>query len=116
MRVARKATNLTQEGLATQLGITFQQLQKYEKGVNRISASRLHYAARILGVPVAFFFPQAEAEAPAGSATNHPIADAMSFLSSEDGIELCRLFSRIEDAAVRRQVIDLLRSIAKSLQ
>jgi transcriptional regulator with XRE-family HTH domain len=114
MRVARKAVNLTQEALAAQLGVTFQQLQKYEKGVNRISASRLHHAARVLGVPVAFFFPdadQGETEPAEGSAYS---PDTLDSFSRVDGLELSRAFSEIADATVRRRVIELVRSIARS--
>ncbi|HEX2255966.1 MAG TPA: helix-turn-helix domain-containing protein [Afifellaceae bacterium] len=116
VRVARKALNLTQEALATQLGITFQQLQKYEKGINRISASRLHHAAKVLGVPVAFFFPETEAAPPAEAGLSQPIGQTMDFLGTMDGVELSRAFAGIEDAAVRRQVIELVRSIAASSQ
>lgn len=115
MRVARKAMNLTQEALAAQLGVTFQQLQKYEKGVNRISASRLHYAARVLGVPVAFFFPEAEEDEPDAAVENPAYSPkALESLSSVDGLELSRAFSEITDPTVRRRVIELVRSIAGS--
>jgi transcriptional regulator with XRE-family HTH domain len=115
IRLARKALDMTQEALAGQLGITFQQLQKYEKGINRISASRLHHAARVLGVPVGFFFPAAEpAEPSEAGVTRTAMAETMDVLSTIDGIELSRAFAKIEDAAVRKRVLDLVRSIALS--
>jgi len=113
VRLARKALDLTQEALADRLGVTFQQLQKYEKGVNRMSASRLHQAAVVLGVPVSFFFPEGAAAPAAGSATDQPLA-TMEFVNTEEGVELNRAFSQINNAAVRQRVIDLVQSLARS--
>ena len=107
VRLQRINLGLTQGAVAGQLGVTFQQVQKYEKGTNRIGASRLQRIAQILRVPIGFFF-----EEPAGSdAFNGVPVDAPSFLTS-DGIRLNRAFVTIKDAGVRRRLIDLVRSIA----
>lgn len=113
LRLGRKMLNVSQEKLAENLGVTFQQVQKYENGSNRISASRLHEAARILDVPVSFFFPEVEPPELAGSRS--AVGDAtsmMDFLSSTEGLELNRAFSQIKDSRMRRQVLELIRSIA----
>lgn len=110
LRLGRKMLNVSQEKLAENLGVTFQQVQKYENGTNRISASRLHQAARILDVPVSFFFPEAKTAGKgcvAGDASS-----MMDFLSSSEGLELNRAFSQIKDSRMRRQVLELIRSIA----
>ena len=113
LRLRRKMLNLSQERLAERLGITFQRVQKYEKGTNRVGASRLYQLARVLEVPVAFFFPEpAEQQAPAGMSEDIGPDYVMDFLSSSEGIELNRAFAQIRDSKVRRRVIDLVRSIA----
>lgn len=113
LRLRRKMLNLSQERLAERLGITFQQVQKYEKGTNRIGASRLYQLARVLEVPVAFFFPEpAGAQPPAGMNEDAGPDYVMDFLSSSEGIELNRAFAQIRDSKVRRRVIELVRSIA----
>ena len=104
---------MSQEKLGEHLGITFQQIQKYEKGTNRIGASRLQHIARVLTVPVSFFFE----DAPGGSAENglaerQPAHYVVDFLSSSEGIQLNKAFIRLKDAKVRRRIIDLVRSIA----
>lgn len=113
LRLGRKILSVTQEKLAENLGVTFQQVQKYERGLNRISASRLHQAAQILDVPVTFFFPEAEpAQGTGGRDSVEEGTEMMSFLSSSEGLELNRAFSQIKDTGMRRRVLDLIRSIA----
>src|SRR5713101_1693240 len=104
VRLRRTILRVSQEKLGESLGITFQQIQKYEKGTNRIGASRLQHIATILTVPVAFFFEDAP-----GSGTGEPgLGEAQSssfvvdFLSSAEGLQLNRAFSRIGDHKVRR--------------
>lgn len=105
--------NLSQEKLAERLGITFQQVQKYEKGTNRIGASRLYQLARVLEVPVSFFFPQPEGtQGTAGMSEDAAPDYVMEFVSSSEGIELNRAFAKIRDPKVRRRVTELVRSIA----
>lgn len=122
VRLRRMSLGMSQERLGRHLGLTFQQVQKYEKGVNRIGASRLYAIARVLDAPVQFFFEDmpdsavaglpsaAEAEveaAEAGGAIR--IAD---FVSSAEGLELNRSFQRITDQATRRRLAELVRSVA----
>lgn len=113
LRLGRRMLNVSQEKLAEQLGVTFQQVQKYENGTNRISASRLHQAARILDVPVSFFFPENEPMQPAaGRCGDVDPNSLMDFLSSPEGLELNRAFAQIKDGRMRHQVLELIRSIA----
>ena len=113
LRLRRKVLNLSQEKLAERLGITFQQVQKYEKGTNRIGASRLYQVARVLEVPVSYFFPEPRnAEDAAGMSEDAAPDYVMDFVASAEGIELNRAFALIRDPKVRRRVIELVRSIA----
>jgi transcriptional regulator with XRE-family HTH domain len=110
VRMRRLMIGMSQEGLAERLGLTFQQVQKYEKGSNRISASRLFEMAGILGVPVQHFFEEmAGPAAPAAAPGGDRLSD---LLSSPEGIQLNQAFMEIENAEVRRRIIDLLRAIA----
>ncbi|MEM7774664.1 MAG: helix-turn-helix transcriptional regulator [Pseudomonadota bacterium] len=117
VRMRRMILGLSQEKLGERLGLTFQQIQKYEKGVNRIGASRLYDLSRVLGVGVEFFFaeiedPDSERTAADGQAASGDEAVVVSFLKSREGIDLNRAFARIGDAKVRRSVIDLVRSLS----
>lgn len=105
---------MSQEKLGDQLGITFQQIQKYEKGTNRIGASRLQHIARVLSVPVSFFFEDAPGGEPdtGGMAEQQSANYVVDFLSSSEGIQLNKAFVQIKDAKLRRKVIDLVRAIA----
>ena len=116
VRVRRMMLGMSQEKLGEQLGITFQQIQKYEKGANRIGASRLQHIARIFNVPVSFFFEDAPGPAPSGAVgfgeareTDHVV----DFLSTTEGIQLNTAFVRIKDPKLRRRLIELVRSMAK---
>ena len=114
VRMRRLMLNMSQEKLADQLGITFQQVQKYEKGVNRISASRLQQMCHILEVPVSFFFENAPG--PAGHGRGG-LAEAPSpayvndFLASSDGLALLKAFIKIADPALRRSIVRLVEAI-----
>ena len=112
----RLGLGLSQTALAKAVGVSFQQVQKYEKGTNRISASRLQQISKMLGVPVSFFFEGA----PAGeAATDGGFADAAStayvadFLSTSEGVQLSKAFVRIKNPRVRRRVIDLVEALAE---
>jgi transcriptional regulator with XRE-family HTH domain len=115
LRLRRSTLGMSQEKLAAALGITFQQVQKYEKGANRISSSRLQHMARVLNVPISFFFEEAP-----GTLADEPIQAAQpawasalfEFLSSDEGIELNRAFVRIPDAKLRRTFLDLVQAAA----
>lgn len=108
--------SMSQEKLGEQLGITFQQIQKYEKGTNRVGASRLQAIASILNVPVAFFFegsPGVDNDAPSGFSEDSDDSSIMAFGSSVEGLQLSRAFMKIRDPKVRRRVIDLVRAMAE---
>ncbi len=114
VRMRRMMLSMSQEKLGDALGLTFQQVQKYEKGTNRIGASRLQHISHILQVPVAFFFEGApllpnqsrelgEAPSPAY------VAD---FLATSDGLALTKAFMRIKEPKLRRRIVDLVEQIA----
>ena len=116
VRLRRMLLGMSQERLGDSMGLTFQQVQKYEKGVNRIGASRLFQISKILDVPVQFFFegaPAREGTPAAGFAEAESEAFIYEFLSSREGLELNRAFVKIGDPKVRRSVIELVRSLAK---
>jgi transcriptional regulator with XRE-family HTH domain len=109
----RLMLGMSQEKLGEKLGLTFQQVQKYEKGTNRIGASRLQHIAQILKVPVSFFFDGAVPKAAEDGSAKPPVADYVSdFLSSSDGLALTRAFTNIKDSRLRRRVVDLVEEIA----
>lgn len=113
VRLRRMMLGMSQERLGENLGITFQQIQKYEKGSNRIGASRLQHIATILKVPVSFFFEDAPGtpEEAAGFAENAH-SYVVDFLSSSEGLSLNKAFVRIRDSKVRRRVVELVQSLA----
>ena len=114
VRMRRMMLSMSQEKLGDALGLTFQQVQKYEKGTNRIGASRLQQISQILQVPVAFFFEGA----PNLQGAHEPGKDAPSaayvseFLASSEGLSLTKAFMRIQDARIRRRIVDLVEEIA----
>jgi transcriptional regulator with XRE-family HTH domain len=114
IRLRRNMLGMSQEKLGESLGITFQQIQKYEKGTNRVGASRLQAIASILGVPVSFFFEDAPGQeaAGAGFAEDTPTSFAVEFCSTPEGLQLNRAFFRITDAKVRRRIVDLVKSLS----
>jgi transcriptional regulator with XRE-family HTH domain len=113
VRLRRMMLGMSQEKLGEKLGITFQQIQKYEKGTNRIGASRLQNIASVLSVPIAFFFENAPGPvALNGPAESQSTFDMVGFLSSSEGLQLNRAFVRISDPKVRRRIVDLVRAIA----
>jgi len=115
VRLRRMMLGMSQEKLGEHLGITFQQIQKYEKGTNRIGASRLQHIARVLTVPVAFFFEDAPGQEPVGNrgfAEDASMAFAVEFCGSPEGLQLNRAFVKIADVKVRRRIIDLVKSLS----
>ena len=110
----RVLMGMSQEKLGDQLGVTFQQVQKYEKGMNRIGASRLQHASRALGVPIEFFFRDAPHLEPNLSDSQGEVSGdsnfVAEFLSSNEGIELNQAFARIRDRRLRRRIVELVRS------
>ena len=113
VRMRRIMLGMSQEKLGEALGLTFQQVQKYEKGTNRIGASRLQQISEILQVPVSFLFDGG----PSGintdgfgdGASPSYVAD---FLATSEGLALTRAFTRISDAKLRRSIVDLVEQIA----
>ena len=118
LRMRRMLVGMSQEKLGEHLDLTFQQVQKYEKGSNRISASRLFDMARILDVPVQFFFDDMPGKpvgaSAAGFAESHDSFQMTDFLSSSDGAQLIRAFAEIKSSDVRRKLIDLVKSISSA--
>ena len=110
IRAQRRLLGMSQSALAEKLDLTFQQVQKYEKGVNRVGASRLQRVADSLGVPISHFFDNAAFDNPVP--TDAPRNDLVGFLSSEEGVELNRAFTKIKDARTRQKIVGLLKSLA----
>ena len=117
IRLRRTLTGMSQERLGEALGLTFQQVQKYERGVNRVGASRLYDLSRVLDVPISFFFDDMPdpatghglhglAERPDGLSA--PVDDPM---AKRETLELVRAYYRITDPAVRKRVFELVKSM-----
>ena len=116
VKLRRTMQGMSQEKLGDALGITFQQIQKYEKGTNRIGASRMQQIAAALKVPVSFFFDDApKGIAPGGGEANEAGSTSyvVDFLSSTEGIQLNRAFVRINNPAIRRKIVDLVKTLAE---
>ncbi len=112
VRLRRMLIGMSQERLGDLLGLTFQQVQKYERGINRIGAGRLYEVAEILGVPISFFYEGMDGiQVPAENGSEKPAA-VMDFLSSNEGIQLSTAYMGIKDVKVRRKILDLVRSIS----
>jgi transcriptional regulator with XRE-family HTH domain len=113
VRMRRMMLSMSQEKLGDALGLTFQQVQKYEKGTNRIGASRLQQIAHILQVPVSFFFEGAPHSGHAGGMSEAPSpAYVADFLATSDGLSLTKAFMRIKSSKLRRRIVDLVEQIA----
>jgi len=116
VRMRRMMLSMSQEKLGDALGLTFQQVQKYEKGTNRIGASRLQQISHILQVPVAFFFegaPSAQVVGRSEAMSEAPSPAYVSdFLATSDGLALTKAFMRIDDSKLRRRIVDLVEQIA----
>jgi transcriptional regulator with XRE-family HTH domain len=114
VRMRRMLMGMSQEKLGEALGLTFQQVQKYEKGTNRIGASRLKQISQVLGVPIGFFFDGA----PVGIGEEGGFAESPStgyvadFLSTSEGVQLNKAFIRIRDQKVRKRIVDLVNALA----
>ncbi len=111
----RVLIGMSQERLGGALGLTFQQVQKYEKGTNRIGASRLQQIAGVLSVPPAFFFedmPATDTRGEAGFA-EEGAGFVVDFLSTSEGLLLNKAFVRIKEARIRKKIIDLVTALAE---
>jgi transcriptional regulator with XRE-family HTH domain len=114
VRMRRMMLDMSQTTLGEALGITFQQVQKYEKGTNRVSASRLQHISHILQVPVPFFFegaPHLPGQSNGNGAAPSP-AYVTDFLASSDGLTLTKAFMRIKEVKLRRSIVNLVEEIA----
>jgi transcriptional regulator with XRE-family HTH domain len=117
VRMRRMMLSMSQEKLGDALDLTFQQVQKYEKGANRIGASRLQQIAGILQVPVAFFFDGLPAQPGSTSKIEAPTPEYVTdFLASTDGLAIMWAFSRIKNARLRRHYVDLISATADTLE
>src|SRR5215467_2079030 len=113
VRMRRMMLGMSQEKLGAALGLTFQQVQKYENGTNRMGASRLQQMSDILQVPVEFFFEGAlNASEPHGSGSALSVAQIDEFVSDSNGLRLIGAFMRIDNAALRRRIVMLVQEIA----
>jgi transcriptional regulator with XRE-family HTH domain len=110
VRLRRLEIGMSQQKLGEHLGVSFQQVQNYEKGTNRISASRLQQIAELLDAPVSYFFEGVPIDKQSGGNEGH--ARLMSFLSSRQGVALARSFLRVKSGKVRREMVELVESIA----
>ncbi|MDW9479043.1 helix-turn-helix domain-containing protein [Sinorhizobium meliloti] len=119
IRLRRTMLGMSQETLADSLGITFQQVQKYEKGTNRVGASRLQSIASSLNAPVSFFFEERQG-ALGGSASDgadKPITDDIEkFISTPEGVRLNRAFAKISSATQRRKLVELVKALAATYE
>lgn len=116
VRLRRTLLGMSQEKLGEAIGLTFQQVQKYERGANRIGASRLHELSRVLDVPVEFFFddtdPVRAPAIPSGFAESPAEAFESDPLRRRETLELVEAYYAIDDAAVRRRLFDLAKALA----
>ena len=114
VRLRRKFLGKSQDSLAGHLDLTFQQVQKYERGLNRISASKLFEVARALQVPVAYFFEgYDDSQATGDFAPSRSEQNVHDFLATPEGIDLAEAFPRIKVARYRRRIVELVRSLAE---
>ena len=113
VRLRRMLIGMSQEKLGELLGLTFQQVQKYEKGVNRIGAGRLFEVARILGVPIGYFYESVSGQLAGarGFSEKEDSQPVIEFVSSGEGLQLSLAFMKIKDPKVRKRVLDLVKSL-----
>ena len=112
VRMRRMMLDMSQEKLGDALGLTFQQVQKYEKGTNRISASRLQHISHVLQVPVPFFFEGAPQVLGQPNEIGEAPAYVSDFLASSHGLALAKAFTRIKEPKLRQFIINLVEEIA----
>ncbi len=110
VRAARLALHISQEKLADAVGVSFQQIQKYEKGVNRIGTGRLYAIAKLLQLPVTYFFEGIDAK-PAKTGGDSRLGVITAALSSEEGVRIAVALAHIRDAEMRRRIAALLEAI-----
>lgn len=108
IRLRRTMMGISQEKLGDGLGVTFQQVQKYEKGANRVGASRMQQISNVLDVPVSYFFE----EAPDGGASDAETSELASFIASAEGLRINRAFASIKNPAARKKLAALISAVA----
>ena len=113
VRLRRMLIGMSQERLGELLGLTFQQVQKYEKGVNRIGAGRLFEVSRILGVTIEYFYEGVNSQLSSGFTEGASSPPVMEFVSSGEGLQLSLAFMKIKDPKLRRRVLDLVKQMAE---
>jgi transcriptional regulator with XRE-family HTH domain len=123
IRLRRRAEGLSQERLADGLGLTFQQVQKYERGANRVGSSRIYDLSRVLDVPITYFFDEmptnVQDKSPSrlmGLATPPTVDYEPDPMAKRETLELVRAYYRISEAAVRKRLFELIKSIARGLR
>ena len=112
VRMRRLMLGMSQEKLADAIGITFQQVQKYEKGTNRMGSSRLQQIANVLQVPVTFFFEEVPGQSKLAGVKARAPDFVSDFLAMPDGLALTKSFIQIKDARIRRGIVRLVEQIA----
>jgi transcriptional regulator with XRE-family HTH domain len=114
VRMRRKFLGLSQEALADAIGLTFQQVQKYERGSNRISASKLYEIAKVLKTPISYFFDGIkEGEGADGFSESQAEQHVNGFLMTTEGIELAEAFPRVKRSKWRRRLLELVCTLAE---
>jgi transcriptional regulator with XRE-family HTH domain len=117
VRMRRMLLGMSQDKLGEAIGLTFQQVQKYERGANRIGASRLFELSKVLDVPVSFFFEDMAAlERPRSRAREAPPQEERDPMTKRETLELVRAYNRIGDPTVRRRVFEMVKAVAKTLE
>ena len=120
VRLRRTLLGMTQTGLGDAIGLTFQQVQKYERGVNRIGSSRLFDLARVLDVPINFFFDEMpkEVASKSGAVSSGPTEGAEAFdpdiVSKRETLELVRAYYKIENPQVRKRLFEMVKALGKA--
>lgn len=116
LRLRRLTLGMSQQSLARKLGVTFQQIQKYERGTNRLFASRLFHLAQALGVPVSYFFQGAAGEIEPPRVPANTVAEREPFqelLGKNEALRLIRAYNRIEDPVLRQQIYSLVKTVGE---
>ena len=112
IRWVRQQRAMSQTDLAKTLKLSFQQVQKYEKGTNHVSAVRLHQIAHLLGVPMGYFFEDLDVEGQGRGHGAHPVSSVAELVSTAESLAMIAAFNRIKSAAVRRRCLALVRSLS----
>jgi transcriptional regulator with XRE-family HTH domain len=112
IRLRRNEVGLSQEDLGKKLGVSFQQVQKYEKGTNRVGAARIEQIAKHLGVPVTFFFGNGQGEGGVNTAKQQNEIESLLFIDSKFSLRLLRAYAAVKDQTVQRDFVRLIEGVA----